>query len=69
VKILYTKAEAAELLSISIDSFERYVMPDVRVIRRGRLVLVPRTELELWVEANAARDLPSARHFGGASGY
>jgi hypothetical protein len=56
-KLTVTKAEAAELLSMSVDSFERFVMPDVRVVRRGRLVLVPVAELERWVAENAARTL------------
>lgn len=51
--LLLTKAAAAESLSMSIDSFERYVLPAVRVVRRGRLVLVPVAELERWIEAEA----------------
>jgi len=46
--------EAAEMLSMSRDSFERHVLPDVRVIRRGRLLLVPVKELERWCEREAA---------------
>lgn len=56
--VAVTKPQAAALLSVSIDSLERYVLPDLRVIRRGRLVLVPIAELERWCEANAERTLP-----------
>lgn len=57
MKLAYTKLEAAQLLSMSVDSYERHVAPDLRVIRRGRLVLVPATELEKWVDRNAERTL------------
>jgi hypothetical protein len=37
-KLALTKAEAAEALSMSVESLERYVLPELRVVRRGRLV-------------------------------
>ena len=52
-----TKVEASVALSMSVDSFERYVMPGVRVVRRGRLVIVPVRELERWLESEAERTL------------
>lgn len=52
-RLLLTKAEAAESLGMSISSFERYVMPDVKVVRQGALRLYPIGALEAWVEANA----------------
>lgn len=58
--VAVTKAQAAEALSMSIDSLERYVLHDLRVIRRGRLVLIPTAELERWADANAERTLPEA---------
>ena len=45
---------------MSIDSLERYVLHDLRVIRRGRLVLVPVVELERWANENAERTLEAA---------
>lgn len=57
--VAVTKAQAAEALSISIDSLERHVQPDLRVIRRGKLVLIPVAELERWANDNAERTLPS----------
>jgi len=56
--IVVTKAEAAAALAMSVDSFERYVMADVRCVRRGRLRLFPVAELEAWANDNAERTLP-----------
>ena len=58
--VAVTKVQAAAALSMSVDSFERYVQSDLRVIRRGRLVLIPVTELERWADANAERTLDAA---------
>jgi hypothetical protein len=35
----------------SLDSFERYVQPHVRIIRLGRMRLVALAELEDWARA------------------
>ncbi len=48
LRLALQKPEAAEALSTSVDSFERYVQDEVRVIRRGRLRLYPVAELERW---------------------
>jgi hypothetical protein len=55
-----TKRQAAASLSMSIDSFERHVLPSIRVVRKGRLVLVPTAELARWTERNAAFTLSAA---------
>jgi excisionase family DNA binding protein len=57
MKLLLTRGEAAEALAMSVDSFERFVQPDLRLVRQGRLVLVPVRELEKWVEQHSARTL------------
>ena len=49
--------EAAAALSMSPSSFTRHVRPNVRLIRRGSLVLVPLAELERWADENAERVL------------
>jgi len=49
--------EAASSLSMSRDSFDRYVKPELRLVRRGRLVLIPVSELERWIERSAALTL------------
>jgi hypothetical protein len=40
---------------MSVDSFERHVQPDLKLIRRGKLRLVPVTELQRWAGENAER--------------
>lgn len=57
-RIALTREEAARSLGVSLDSFERYVQPDLKLIRRGRLRLVPVAEIERWVAENAERTLP-----------
>jgi hypothetical protein len=59
-RLALTRAEAAAALGVSIDSFKRYVQPDVRVVRRGSVRLIPVAELERWLEANAERVLGDA---------
>jgi hypothetical protein len=51
--ILVNRDTAAEMLSMSLDSFERYVQPNVRVVRRGRLRLIPTAELQRRASENA----------------
>ncbi len=51
--IALAKPDAASVLGMSIDSFERYVMGHVRCIRRGRLRLFPVEELRRWADENA----------------
>jgi hypothetical protein len=64
-RLLVSKARAAELLSISIDTFERLVMPEVRAVRIGRRVLFAVPDLARWVDEHAAlpllAELPHSR--------
>jgi hypothetical protein len=52
--VTLTKARAAQALDMSVDSFERHVLPEVKVIRRGRLTLVSLVELQRWAERESA---------------
>ena len=54
-RITLTAQESAAALGVSRDFFDEHVKPELRLIRRGRLVLVPVRELERWAEASAAR--------------
>jgi hypothetical protein len=56
-RIALTRAEAAAALGMSLDSFERHAQPELRLVRRGRMRLVPVGELERWLERNAERAL------------
>jgi len=53
LRITLTPIEAATALGVSRDFFDDHVKPELRLIRRGRLVLVGVRELERWAEANA----------------
>jgi hypothetical protein len=57
--LLVSKPLAARLLGISIDTFEREIMPQVRVVRIGRRVMFPIGDLGAWVEEHAAVPLVS----------
>ena len=46
--------EAAAVLGVSRDFFDRHIAHDLRLIRVGRRVLVPTRELDRWVDASAA---------------
>jgi hypothetical protein len=50
--------EAAAALGVSIDHFDRHIRPELKLIRRGRVVLVPVREVERWAEQNAKPTLP-----------
>jgi excisionase family DNA binding protein len=54
VRLALTRREAAEALGISLNSFERHVQPEVKVVRRGKLRLIPISDLERWLEENAS---------------
>lgn len=55
-----TRAEAAESIGMSVDSFERHVQPELRLVRRGKIRLVPVAELQRWLNENAERILRDA---------
>jgi excisionase family DNA binding protein len=57
-RVALTREQAAAALGMSLDSFERYVQPHIRMIRVGRLRLVPVAELERWANGHAERTLP-----------
>lgn len=59
-RIAYTRAEAAHALGMSVDSFERHVQPYVRLVRRGKLRLIPLTELQTWLDDNAEQTVKGA---------
>ena len=62
----YSKPEAAAALGMSVDSFERHVQPELRVIRRGKLRIFSRRELERWLDENQQRAVEARGHEGGA---
>jgi hypothetical protein len=58
VQVLALRPEqAARALGVSRSFFFAEILPELRVVRRGRLRLVPLRSLEEWIERNAARGL------------
>lgn len=51
--LAYTIDCAASALHMSPDFFRAHVLPEIKVVRRGRRVIVPREELSTWLRRNA----------------
>jgi len=47
--------EAAEMLGISRDYFDEHVIGELRIVRRGRRILVAVDELDRWLTRSATR--------------
>lgn len=47
--------QAAESLGVSRSFFFASILPELRIVRCGRVRLVPVAELEHWLEDNSAR--------------
>jgi excisionase family DNA binding protein len=47
--------EASAVLGVSRDYFDEHVIHELRVVRRGRRILVAVAELERWLDRAAAR--------------
>jgi excisionase family DNA binding protein len=56
-KLALSPVEAAAALGVSRDFFDEHVLPELRVVRRGRKVLVAVAELERWLQRSAALTL------------
>ena len=52
-RLALTRGEAARALGMGLTSFKSQVQPDLRMIRRGKLRLIPTAELERWLKENA----------------
>ena len=53
-RLALSPEEAARSLSVSRDFFDQHVLPELRVVRRGRRRLLPPRELDRWLTDNAA---------------
>lgn len=56
-----TRREAATALGMSLNSFERHVQPSIRLVRSGKLRIVPVGEIERWLKDNARLTLENER--------
>lgn len=64
LRLALTPDEAAVALSISRDTFDRYVRDELRLVRVGRKVLVPVRELERWLDNAATLTVGAGTHRG-----
>ena len=60
-RLALSMSEAAAALSVSPDFFDQHIRHELRVIRRGRKVLVAVRELERWLDQNSALTLDADR--------
>ena len=60
-RIPLSREEAAAALGVSLDTFERHIQPSLRLIRVGRLRLIPITELGRWCDEHAETTIPLRR--------
>jgi hypothetical protein len=56
-RLAFRVGEAARALGLSEDFFAEHVAPELKWVRRGRLKLVSRKELEDWLRRSAALTL------------
>jgi excisionase family DNA binding protein len=54
-RLALSREEAATAIGMSLDSFERHVQPTLRMVRVGRLRLVPISELDRWLSEHSQR--------------
>jgi hypothetical protein len=59
--------EAADSLGVSADFFDERIRDELRLVRRGRLVFVAVSELERWLDSEAARVLEDRSSTSGGS--
>lgn len=55
-RITLTPAEAAESLSISLSTFRRHVLPQIKSISLGNCRLISVAELSKWAEDQGTLD-------------
>jgi hypothetical protein len=60
-RLALSPSEAAAAIGCSRDFFDLHVLPELRVVRRGRRVFISIAELDRWLERESALTLPSQR--------
>ena len=53
-RLAFRVEEAAAALGVSDDYFRAHIAPELEWVRRGRIRIVAITELQRWLDANAA---------------
>jgi excisionase family DNA binding protein len=51
-RVALTPPEAAASIGVGEDFFTEHVRPELRLIRRGRKILIPVAELQRWLAEN-----------------
>lgn len=59
-RLALTPREAAESLGIGLTTLKEHVQPHLRIVRCGRVRMIPVAELQRWVNENAERVLEDA---------
>jgi hypothetical protein len=60
-RVALTPPEAAAAIGVGETYFTEHVRHELRLVRRGRKVLVPVVELERWVDQNAGAAMAEER--------
>lgn len=58
-RLALSPIEAAIALGVSRDFFDQHLLPELRIVRRGRRRLIPVRELERWLDQHATTALRS----------
>ncbi len=61
IRLALRPEEAAEALGVSMDYFREHIAHELRTVRRGRIKLYPVTEIQRWLEHEAALALEDHR--------
>jgi hypothetical protein len=61
MRLALSPTEAAQAIGCSRDFFDEHVLPELRVVRRGRRVFIAVVELERWLAREAALTLELRR--------
>jgi hypothetical protein len=60
-RLALSREEAAASIGVSPDYLDKHVVPNLRIVRRGRRKLIPVAELSRWLEREAAVPLGEGR--------
>jgi hypothetical protein len=61
IRLALSKAEVADALGVSPDFVDDHVWHELRIVRRGRKAFVALSELQRWLDENAALTLGPRR--------
>lgn len=54
-RLALTREEAAAAIGVSLSFFAEHVQPELRLVRRGNVRVVPVAALDEWLQRNAER--------------